>query len=121
MEKLTGKDKHTVNVGNYPHTNTISKPAIMRRREYKCRILEMNFKLRDQKIKTILYIYRLLNQNFMITANQKSTIDIHTKKKKLAKDSTKGSHQIVREENKRGTEEKRSSKTNPRGKVKMLE
>ena len=32
MGKLTGKGKkHTVKVGNHPHTNMISKPAIMRR------------------------------------------------------------------------------------------
>ena len=31
MEKLTGKGKHTVKVGNNPHTNMISKPAVMRR------------------------------------------------------------------------------------------
>ena len=31
MEKLTGKGKHTVKVGNHLHTNMISKPTIMRR------------------------------------------------------------------------------------------
>ena len=31
MGKLTGKGKHTVMVGNHPHTNMVSKPAIMRR------------------------------------------------------------------------------------------
>ena len=31
MGNLTGKGKHTVKVGNNPHTNMISKPAIMRR------------------------------------------------------------------------------------------
>ena len=31
MEKLTSKGKHMLKVGNHPHTNTISKPAIMRR------------------------------------------------------------------------------------------
>ena len=31
MEKLTSKGKHTVKVGNHPHTNMISKPTIMRR------------------------------------------------------------------------------------------
>ena len=31
MEKLTGKGKHIVKVGNHQHTNVISKPAIMRR------------------------------------------------------------------------------------------
>ena len=28
MGKLTGKGKHTVKVGNHPHTNMISKPVI---------------------------------------------------------------------------------------------
>ena len=54
MEKLRGKGKHTVEVGNHPHTNMISKPAIVRRGEYKCRILEMYLKLKDQQLKTIL-------------------------------------------------------------------
>ena len=89
----------------------ISKPA-MRRREYKCRILEMHLKLRDQQLKTILYIYRLIYQNLMGTANQKSTIDTHTKKKKESKHNTKVNYQITREENKRGREEKRPIKTN---------
>ena len=31
MEKLTGKGKHTVKVGSQPHTNMMSKSAIMRR------------------------------------------------------------------------------------------
>ena len=39
MGKLTSKGKHTVKVGNHPYTNIISKHAIMRRGEYKCRIL----------------------------------------------------------------------------------
>ena len=60
----------------------ISKPAIMRRVEHKCRILEMRLKLKDQQFKTILFIYRLLYQNLMVTANQKPTIDTHTKKEK---------------------------------------
>ena len=56
MGNLTSKGKHTVNVGNHPHTN-ISKPANMRRGEYKCRILEMHLKLRDQQLKTNLHMY----------------------------------------------------------------
>ena len=67
----------------------------------------MHWKLRDQQLKTILYIYRLLYQNLMGTANQKSMIDTHTKKKKQSKHNTKDRHQITREENKRGREEKR--------------
>ena len=38
MEKLTSKGKHKVKVGNHPHTNMISKPAVVRRAEYKYRI-----------------------------------------------------------------------------------
>ena len=30
----------------------------------------------------LVYIYRLLYQNLMVTTNQKSTIDTHTQKKK---------------------------------------
>ena len=37
---------------------------------------KMHLKLKDQQLKTIMYIYRLL------TANQKSTIDIYTKKER---------------------------------------
>ena len=35
MGKLTGKGKCTVRVGNHPHTNMISKPAIVRRVQMK--------------------------------------------------------------------------------------
>ena len=70
MEKLISKGKHTVKLGNHPHTNMISKPAVMRKGEYRCRILEMHLKLKDQQFKTILYIYRLLYQNLMVTTNQ---------------------------------------------------
>ena len=31
MGKLTSKGKHTIKLGNHPHTNMISNPAIMRR------------------------------------------------------------------------------------------
>ena len=51
----------------------------MRRGGYKCRTPEMNLQLREQQLKTISYTYRLLHQNFRITANQKSTIDTQTK------------------------------------------
>ena len=68
MEKLTGKGKHIVRERNYLHTN-ISKPSIVRRGEHKCRTLEMHLKLKDQQLKTILFLYRLLHQNLMVTAN----------------------------------------------------
>ena len=56
-------------------TNMLPKPEIMRRGGYKCRIQEMHLQLRGQQLKTMLYAYRLLYENFMVTANQKSTID----------------------------------------------
>ena len=64
MENLTGKGKHTVNVGNHLHTTMISKPAIVRRGEYKCKILEMHLKWKDQQLKTILFIYLFLKYLF---------------------------------------------------------
>ena len=48
----------------------------------------------------------------MVATNQKAIIDIHTKKKKESKHNTKNAHQTTREENKRGREEKRPTKTN---------
>ena len=50
----------------------------------------------------------------MVTANQISTIDIHTKKKKESKHNIKDNHQITRKKNKRRKEEKRPTKTNPK-------
>ena len=50
------KGKHTVNVGNHPHANMISKPANLRRGEYKCKVLQMHLKLRDQQLKPVLYM-----------------------------------------------------------------
>ena len=56
------------------------KSEIMRRGGYKCRTPEMHLQLRDQQLKTLPNIYRLLYQNFRITANQKSTIDTQIRK-----------------------------------------
>ena len=72
----------------------------------------MNLQLRDQQLKTISYTYRLLYQNFRITANQKSTIALQRNKKNQLKYNTKDSHWNTRGENKR-REEKRATKTNP--------
>ena len=48
----------------------------------------------------------------MVTANQKSTIDTYTNKKKQPKHNTKDSHQTTREENKgRKKTNKNKSKT----------
>ena len=95
MEKLTDKGKHTVKAGSHLHTNMISKPATVRRGEHKCRILKMHLKLKEQELKTILFIYRLLFQNLTITANQKSTIH---KQEKGIQHNTNVSHQITRKQ-----------------------
>ena len=80
----------------------------------------MNLQLRDQQLKTISHTYRLLNQNFRITANQKSTADTQTKKNQL-KYITKDSPHTRRGENKRRREEKRAAKTNPKQFIKWQE
>ena len=97
----------------------ISKPAIVRRGEHKCMILEMDLKLKDQQFITILFIYRLLYQNLRVTTNQKSTIDTHTKKKKESKHNTKVSHQITREEkkNRKGRKKTYKNKSKPNKKM----
>ena len=77
----------------------------------------MNLQLRGKQLKPISYLYRLLYQNFSITANQKSTIDTQTKKNQL-KYNTKDSHQTTRAENKRRRDEKRATKTNPKHLIK---
>ena len=83
MEKLTYKGKYTVKVGVHAHTNMKTKPLMVRRGGHKCRVLEMHLKLKDQQIKTIFFIYRLLYQNIMVTANQKIyNRYTHTKKEK---------------------------------------
>ena len=78
----------------------------MRRGGYKCRTLNMHVQLKDQQLKTMWYIYRLLYQNFRVTANQKATNDMQTKKNQL-KYCTKVSHQTTRRDNKITKEEKK--------------
>ena len=56
----------------------------------------MHLQLRDQQLKTILYIQRLLYQNFMVAENQKPTIDRHTNEKKQSKYNSKGNNQTIR-------------------------
>ena len=85
----------------------------MRRVENKRKTPEMHLQSRDQQPKTILYIYRLLYQNFKITANQISTIDRQTNKQNQLKYNTKDIHQSRRGENKKRREEKRATNTNP--------
>ena len=73
----------------------------MRGGEYKCRVFKMYLKFRDQQLKTITYIYRLLYQNFKVAANQKSKIDIHTHTQKRNPNITLKIVITSEEENKR--------------------
>ena len=77
----------------------ISKRVILRGGEYKCRIVKMHLKLRDQQLTTITCIYRLLYINLMLTINQKLIIDTHTKKESIH--NTEDSHPITREQKKK--------------------
>ena len=110
MTRLTNKGIYTVKIRNHPQTNMPPKSEIMRRGGYKCKTLEMNLQLRDQQLKTISYIYRLLYQNLRVTANQKSTIDTHTNKKDKLKYNTKDSHQTTRGENREEGKKKEQQK-----------
>ena len=77
----------------------------MRGGGYKCSVLKMHLKLRDQPLNILLY------RNLMVTTNQKSVMYIHKKTKKESKHNTENSHQITREENKRRKGGKRPTKT----------
>ena len=81
----------------------------MRRGEYKCRILEMHLKLKDWQHKTILYIYRLLYQNFMGTANPKTTIGTHRKEK-----ATQTKHENHKKREQKRKERKKTYKNKPK-------
>ena len=107
MRNLTGKGKYIVKAENHPHTN-ISKPVIMRgggrvqmeNTGNKFTIKRPTIHLKQSCI--YIYIYRLLYQNSMVTANQKSTINTHTDNKKQSKHNTKESHQTTGEQKKKG-------------------
>ena len=63
----------------------------------------MHLKLKDQQLKIVLLIYRLLYQNLMITANQKFVIDTHTQKRKRNPNTTLKS--VIKSQDKNTKEE----------------
>ena len=75
MGNLTRKGKPKLKVGNHAHKSMLSNPAIVRRAEMEHigNALET-----EAKIETISYIDTAI-QNLMEIANQKSTLDAHTK------------------------------------------
>ena len=114
MTRLTSKGIYTVKIQNHPRPIIPPKSGIMRRDGYKCRTLEMNLQLREQQLKTISYTYRLLYQNFRITANQTSTLD-----KQIRKINSNTTLKIViKPQEKRKREEKRATKTNQKQLIK---
>ena len=58
MGRLTGKGKLTGKVGNHPHTNTIPKPAIMRKEQMQDTGVHLKFKNQELKIITCIFTYR---------------------------------------------------------------
>ena len=96
------------------------KPVIMRGGEYKYRSVKTDLKLRDQQLKTIMYIKR----DFCIKlhGNHKPKIYdryTHKEEKKNPNAILKMSHQITREENKKGRQ-KKTYKNNPKTINKMV-
>ena len=116
MTRLTSNGIHTVKVGNHSHKNMLPKSEVMRRLGYKCNTLKMHLQLRDQQFKTILN--RLLYQNLRLTANQKSTIDTHTNKKKQCKYNIKVVIKPQEERRRKEGKNKDQQKTNPKQLIK---
>ena len=107
MGKLTSKEKHTVKVGNHTHTNMISKTAIVRRAQMQDIGNEGTSNLLKTNLCVCVCVCVCIDCCIKTSWEQqtkKSTIDTHTKKKKESKHSTKASHQITREVNKKGKE-----------------
>ena len=87
----------------------ISTTVIMRGGEYKCRLVKMHLKVRYQQLKINIHICTYIHTYIylMITTNQKSIIDIHTKKEKESKYNTKqSSNHKRREQKKKGTKKR---------------
>ena len=61
-------------------------------------IFKMHLKWRDQPPKTTTFIYRLLYEKLMVTTNQKSILDTHTKKEKAVQNDIKNNHQVIRKQ-----------------------
>ena len=64
MENFFGTGKHTIKIGIHLNKNMISKLAIVRKGEHKCRIMEVRLELKGQQLKNILFIYRMPYQKY---------------------------------------------------------
>ena len=71
MRKLTSKGKHTVKGRkSSTHKYDIETSNHEKRRE-QMQHMEYTFEIKRPELKTILYLYKLLFQNLLLTANQK--------------------------------------------------
>ena len=66
----------------------ISKPATVRRGEYKCEKWELHLKLRDQQLKTTLYIYINCYIKTSWELQTKKLQQVHTQKRKSNTNTT---------------------------------
>ena len=70
------------------HVKCDTKDSNHEGRRVKCRVFKLHLKLRDEQLKTIMRMHRLQYKSLMVASNQKSSIDVHTKKKKELKHNT---------------------------------
>ena len=116
MGKLIRKGKHMVKEGDHLHTNIISKPVNFERRRDKCRMFKMYLKVRYQQPKTIMYIQTAIP----IPHNRKTKIYIDATQKKEYKHNTESSHQITREQKRKGERKRCIKQQNGRKNICML-
>ena len=98
MRKLTSKSKLTIKLGKHSffyHTHKYDTETSNREENKNARYWKSIRNLKTSSLQQTAY------QNLMVTTNQKSTVYIHTIKKKEFKHSIKDSHQIMRREPKR--------------------
>jgi len=98
-----------VKIENHPHTNMVSKPAILRKGEYKCRRMGTHFNLRDQQFKTILYIYI---DSYIKTSCKPKVSNRYTNLRKQSKQNTKDSHRTTREQKREKKDQQKQAQNN---------
>ena len=114
MTRLTSKGTYIVKTQNHPCTIMPPKSEIMRKGGYKYRTLEMNLQVREQQLNMISYTYGILYQ----TSGQLQTKNLQLIHKQIRNINSNTTLKIVikptRGGNKKGREEKRASKPNPK-------
>ena len=112
MGKVTGQGKHKMKVGNHSAIDKYDTKTHKCEEWKKHRTLKTHLKWRDQQLKTILYIHRLLYQNW----EPKNYNKKHIKEKTQTQYNTKGSQQIITEEKRKKEGRKKELKLQIRNK-----